>query len=353
MKVLSIVGARPQFVKAHAVSEQRRRRDHEAGLVHTGQHSDQELSDVFFEQLGLPEPEYNLGVGSGSHSRQTGEMILELGDVVERERPDVVLVFGDTNSTLAGAVVASKASPTLAHVEAGLRSFDSEMPEEINRVATDHCSDVLLAPSERAMRNLEDESLGDAAYYTGDVMYDTLLQVRERVSTTIPFDGDLPEEFVLATVHRAGNTSDRDRLAEIVDGLRETSDPVVFPAHPRTVEALDEFGLRDRVGDGVEIVDPVGYLEFLELVDRARCVATDSGGVQKEAFYLDTPCVTMRDRTEWTETTDSGWNVLVGADADRIVEAVESADDLPPKPDLYGGGNAAERVVSILEDEVR
>ncbi|WP_256394044.1 non-hydrolyzing UDP-N-acetylglucosamine 2-epimerase [Natronoarchaeum rubrum] len=355
MNVLSIVGARPQFVKAAAVSRQLRE-DHDETLVHTGQHYDAELSDVFFEELAIPEPDHNLGVGSDTHAAQTAEMMVEIERVVADADPDVVLVYGDTNSTLAGALVAAKETTPLAHVEAGLRSGDFSMPEEINRVLTDHCSDLLFAPTAAARENLEHEGIAEGVSVPGDVMYDTLLGVRDRLDAVetiaVPDVVDSLDEFVLATVHRAKNTDDPDRIAEIVDGLADCSSPVVFPAHPRTVAALQEFDLWERATEGIEIVDPVGYLSFVGLVERARCVATDSGGVQKEAFYLDTPCVTLRDTTEWTETVDAGWNRLVGADAERIVDAVDAAGDLPPKPDLYGNGTAASRIVRTLESEV-
>jgi len=355
MNVLSIVGARPQFVKAAAVSRQLRE-DHDETLVHTGQHYDAELSDVFFEELAIPEPDHHLGVGSDSHAAQTAEMMVEIERVVADADPDVVLVYGDTNSTLAGALVAAKESTPLAHVEAGLRSGDFSMPEEVNRVLTDHCSDLLFAPTTAARENLAREGIAEGVSVPGDVMYDTLLSVRDRFdgveTINVPDVVDALDEFVLATVHRAKNTDDPDRLAEIVEGLGDCPYPVVLPAHPRTVAALREFDLWERATESVEIVDPVGYLSFVSLVERARCVATDSGGVQKEAFYLDTPCVTLRDTTEWTETVDAGWNRLVGADADRIVDAVRSAGDLPPKPDLYGNGSAASRIVRTLEREV-
>ncbi len=351
MNVLSVVGARPQFVKAAAVSRQLRPR-HDETLVHTGQHYDPELSRVFFEELDLDEPDHNLEVGSGPHARQTAAMMARLERIVTDERPDVVLVYGDTNSTLAGALVAAKTSPSLAHVEAGLRSGDVAMPEEVNRILTDHCSDHLFAPSRDAARNLEREGITDGVSVPGDVMYDTLLEVRDRLDAVDSDGVDVPDEYVLATVHRAGNTDDPDRLSEIVDGLCRIPQPVVFPAHPRTVDALHEHGLWARATEGIDVVDPVGYLTFVRLVSGADCVATDSGGVQKEAFYLDTPCVTLRETTEWRETVEAGWNVLVGADAGRIVDAVYTAADPPSKPDLYGNGNAAARIVADLEREV-
>ncbi|WP_455449385.1 non-hydrolyzing UDP-N-acetylglucosamine 2-epimerase [Natrinema thermotolerans] len=351
MKVVSVVGARPQFVKAAAVS--RRLRDaHDERLVHTGQHYDPELSAVFFDELALPEPAYHLGVGSAPHATQTAEMMTALEGVVEDESPDVVLVYGDTNSTLAGALVAAKSSATLAHVEAGLRSHDRSMPEEINRRLTDHAADLLFAPGPDAKRTLEREGITEGVSVPGDVMYDTLLAIRDRLETLGGDEPSVPDEYVLATVHRAKNTDDPDRLEAIVDGLTRLERPVVFPAHPRTVDALHDYGLWERLTADVRVVDPVGYARFIGLVEGATCVATDSGGVQKEAFYLDTPCVTLRDRTEWTATVDAGWNDLVGANADRIVDAVRAAENPPAKPDLYGNGNAAARIVTTLERHV-
>ncbi|MDS0475107.1 UDP-N-acetylglucosamine 2-epimerase (non-hydrolyzing) [Natrinema sp. 1APR25-10V2] len=352
MNVLSVVGARPQFVKAAAVSQQLRR-DHEESLVHTGQHYDRELSDVFFEELALPEPEFNLGVGSASHAQQTAEMMTELERIVDDESPDVVLVYGDTNSTLAGALVAAKSSASLAHVEAGLRSHDWSMPEEVNRRLTDHSSDLLFAPGPHAKQTLEHEGITENVFVSGDVMYDTLLQIRDRIQEREFTELTPPDEYVLATVHRAKNTNDRDRLAAIIDAFSQLRVPVIFPAHPRTVAALQEYGLCDRATEAAHIVDPVSYGQFIKLVEGARCVATDSGGVQKEAFYLDTPCVTLRETTEWIETVDAGWNALVGAKTAEIVDAVRDADDLPVKPDLYGSGNAATRIVDRLEQSVR
>ncbi|MDF9745983.1 non-hydrolyzing UDP-N-acetylglucosamine 2-epimerase [Natrinema salsiterrestre] len=351
MRVLSVVGARPQFVKAVAVSQQLEG-DHEELLVHTGQHYDAELSEVFFDELALPEPAYHLGVGSAPHAAQTAEMMTELERIVDAESPDVVLVYGDTNSTLAGALVAAKSSPLLAHVEAGLRSHDRSMPEETNRRLTDHCSDVLFAPGPHAKRTLEAEGISENVYVPGDVMYDTLLQIRERLGGGPTGEPAVPDEYVLATVHRAKNTDDRERLAGIVDALTRLATPVVFPAHPRTVDSLHEHGLWEQLTADVRVIDPVSYTEFIELVEGAHCVATDSGGVQKEAFYLDTPCVTLRDATEWTETVDAGWNELVGATPERIVDAVRAAENPPSKPDLYGNGNAAARIVTHLEHHV-
>ncbi|MFC6976834.1 non-hydrolyzing UDP-N-acetylglucosamine 2-epimerase [Halomicroarcula sp. GCM10025709] len=352
MKVLSVVGARPQFVKAFPVSEALRR-EHTELLVHTGQHYDEELSGVFFEELPIPEPDHNLGVGSGSHAEQTAAMMQGLESLVDTTDPDAVLVYGDTNSTLAGALVAAKRRPALIHVEAGLRSGDRSMPEEVNRVLTDHVSDLLCVPSARARTQLEREGIDRGIYETGDVMYDAIRYARTVAtehSTVLAELGLDPAEYVLATVHRAANTDDRDRLGRIVSGLCDSRIPVVFPAHPRTVDALHRYGLYDEAREGLELIDPVGYLDFVRLLDGAARVATDSGGVQKEAFYLETPCVTLRETTEWTETVDCGWNVLVGADRAAIRDALAASRPRGPKPDLYGNGQAAERIVEAIDD---
>ncbi|KAB1185101.1 MULTISPECIES: non-hydrolyzing UDP-N-acetylglucosamine 2-epimerase [Haloferax] len=351
-KILSVVGARPQFIKAFPVSSALRRH-HDEVLVHTGQHYDESLSGVFFDELDIPKPDYNLGVGSGSHAAQTAEMMVRLDEVIADEDPDIVLVYGDTNSTLAAALVASKRDPLLAHVEAGLRSHNWEMPEEVNRVLTDHCSDLLFAPSESAALALEREGIHDGVYVPGDVQYDAILQVRNtaRERSTILEDlGLRDDEYILATVHRAANTDDWSRLEAIVTELAEAGRPVVFPVHPRTENALREAGLWSLVADdeNILLVDPVGYLDFVRLLDGAERVATDSGGVQKEAFYLDTRCVTLRDETEWVETVDSGWNTLVGADPLAIRTALQSTEPLPEKPSLYGDGRAADRIVEAL-----
>lgn len=354
MNVVSVVGARPQFIKAFAVSRALGER-HDEVLVHTGQHYDTELSAVFFDELGLDEPAYNLGVGSESHGRQTAMMLAGIEWVIAEERPDVVLLYGDTNSTLAGAVAASKQEPLVAHVEAGLRSHNRAMPEEINRVLTDHASDVLFAPSEAAKESLHTEGITDGVYVVGDVMYDTLRWARDvatRESTVLERLGLEPDSFVLATVHRAGNTDDPERLESILEGLERAPNPVVFPVHPRTENRLRTFERFERASESLELTEPVGYLDFIRLLDAAERVATDSGGVQKEAFFLDTPCVTLRDETEWTETVDCGWNVLVGADATRIANALEATRTPDSKPSPYGDGNAAERIVETLSDLV-
>jgi UDP-N-acetylglucosamine 2-epimerase (non-hydrolysing) len=352
MKVLTVVGARPQFVKAAAVSRELRR-SHEEVLVHTGQHYDEEMSDVFFEELGIPEPDDNLGVGSDSHGAQTAEMIVGLEERIEAEDPDAVLVYGDTNSTLAAAVAASKIDTQLAHVEAGLRSYNREMPEEINRVLTDHAADLLFTPSRRAVENLREEGVTDGVHDTGDVMYDAVLWARDRAeehSTVLSDLGVAEGEYVLATVHRAGNTDDPDRLAAILDALAEDPREVVLPAHPRTVDRMEEYGMYEDAREKLTLTDPAGYLDFVRLQDRADVVATDSGGVQKESFFLDTPCVTMREETEWRETVEAGWNALVGADREAIRRALANAERPSEKPRPYGDGDAAAKITTVLND---
>jgi UDP-N-acetylglucosamine 2-epimerase (non-hydrolysing) len=348
VSVLSVVGARPQFVKAFPVSHALAA-DHDEIIVHTGQHYDEQLSDVFFEELDIPTPDYNLGVGSDTHAVQTAEIMTKLDDIVVSHDPDVLLLYGDTNSTLAGALVGAKRDTTVAHVEAGLRSHNWEMPEEVNRVLTDHVSDLLFVPTARATETLANEGITDGVYESGDVMYDALLAVRERVRDRRPTASDAVDgEYVLATVHRAANTDDRTRLAAIFTALSETALPVVLPAHPRTTDAMDDYGMSTDDYPGIEFVDPVGYLDFVALLDGAERVATDSGGVQKEAFYLDTQCVTLREETEWVETVECGWNVLVGADEAAIRRELERPIELDSKPRPYGDGDAAAHIVEVV-----
>jgi UDP-GlcNAc3NAcA epimerase len=349
MKVLSIVGARPEFVQAAPVSRALRPR-HEEILVHTGQHYDYEMSAVFFRQLGLPAPDHNLGVGSGSHAWQTGQMLVQLEQVLAEEQPDWVIVRGDTNSTLAGALVAVKLGLPLAHVEAGLRSFDRTMPEEINRVLTDRIADALFCPTDAAVRNLSAEGIDSGVYQVGDVMLDGLLHnlsLAEARSTILVDLNLAPGRYLLATVHRAANTDVRENLAAILSGFGQADEPIVFPAHPRTRKQMSLFGL--DVPPNVRLSEPLSYFDVLILQKHARLLLTDSGGMQKEAYCLGTPCVTLREQTEWVETVEVGWNVLVGADAARIVAAVRSFTPPAERPALYGDGRAAEHIVATLE----
>jgi UDP-N-acetylglucosamine 2-epimerase len=351
MKVLTVVGARPQFVKAAAFSRALREK-HQEVLVHTGQHYDPQLSDVFFDELALAKPDHHLGVGSGPHGRQTGRMLERLEPVMQQERPDWVVVFGDANSTLAGALAAAKLHLLLAHIEAGLRSFDRSMPEEVNRVVADHCADLLFAPTETAMAHLASEGLSKRARLTGDIMYDSLLQhlpVAQERSGILDRLGLEPGAYALATVHRAANTDDPAGLEGILEALAMLEEPVVFPMHPRARLALASSDL--ETGENVRAIEPVGYLDMLVLQRNARMVLTDSGGVQKEAYLLGTPCVTLREETEWSETLADGWNVLAGAEPEGIVQAARRPKPSGMPPHVFGDGHAAQRMVELLEHD--
>jgi len=349
MKILTVVGARPQFIKAAPFSRVVRRA-HTEVLVHTGQHYDPALSAVFFEELELPAPDHHLDVGSGPHGWQTGQMLQRLEPIVQREQPDRVVIYGDTNSTLAGALVAAKLGVPLAHVEAGLRSFVRAMPEEINRIVADRLSTYLFAPTQTAVDNLAREGITDGVTLTGDIMCDALLQNSEiaaRRSRILERLSLRPGAYALATIHRAANTDDPARLADIIDALSLLQETVILPLHPRTRAAL--MGTDIEVEPPVIVADPVGYLDMLELERNARVVLTDSGGVQKEAYLLGVPCVTLRDETEWVETLEGGWNVLAGADAERIVAAARRPRPAGSPPPLFGDGHAAERMLAALE----
>jgi UDP-N-acetylglucosamine 2-epimerase len=352
VRVVSVVGARPQFIKAAVVSRAIRAR-HEEILVHTGQHYDDNMSAVFFAELRLASPDRHLEVGSGPHGRQTGQMLERLEAVMSEARPDVVLIYGDTNSTLAGALAAAKLGLPLAHVEAGLRSFDRRMPEEVNRVVADHLSDWVFCPTLTARRNLEREGIANGLV-VGDVMLDLLLESVERLpppETFLAALGVEPGGFYLATIHRAGNTDDGSRLQTIVEGLCALDRPAILPLHPRTRAALDRLGLLPLHSPGsLRLLEPLGYLEMLQLERHAAAIVTDSGGVQKEAYFLGVPCVTVRDQTEWVETIDDGWNVLVGADKDRLVAAARRPKPATPPRPHFGRGDAAMHIVRHLEN---
>jgi len=351
MKVLTVVGARPQFIKAAAFSRALRR-SHREVLVHTGQHYDPSMSDIFFEELGLPRPDHHLGVGSGPHGAQTGQMLERLEPIVKREAPDRVVIYGDTNSTLAGALVAAKLALPVAHVEAGLRSFVRTMPEEINRIVADRVSTHLFAPTQTAVDNLAREGITAGVTLTGDIMYDALLQHAEIASQRSRILRNLalePGRYALATVHRAANTDDPARLAAIMAALALLRETVIVPMHPRTKAAL--MGTDIEVEPPVRIIEPVGYLDMIELQRNARLVLTDSGGVQKEAYLLAVPCVTLRDETEWVETLPGGWNALAGSDPERILAAARRQPPEGQPPPVFGDGRAAERMVTALETD--
>lgn len=323
MKILTVVGARPQFIKAWPVSQALGRLNLSEFIVHTGQHYDERMSEVFFRELGIPSPSINLKVGSGNHGQQTGAMLQKLEIIVLQQQPDAVLVYGDTNSTLAAALVAVKLHIPIVHVEAGLRSFNRRMPEEHNRVLTDHCSTLLLCPTPTAISNLAREGLTQGVHLVGDVMQDALLIAQAKAGTPAELAGAAPGQYFLATIHRAENTDDPALLQEIFLGLRNLPLPVVLPAHPRLRARLD--GLRLEIPPAqIRMIEPLGYLEMVRAVVGAHAVLTDSGGLQKEAFWLGVPCVTLRDETEWIETLANGANRLAGASASRIREAVQA-----------------------------
>jgi UDP-N-acetylglucosamine 2-epimerase (non-hydrolysing)/UDP-GlcNAc3NAcA epimerase len=353
MRIVTVIGNRPQFVKAAAVSRPLRER-HEELIVHTGQHYDDELSQIFFHELGIPAPERELDVHDGSPTSQTARMLAALEPELEELQPDMVLVYGDTNSTLAGALAAAQRHVPVAHVEAGMRSFDRRMPEELNRVLTDHASDLLLCSTETAVRNLENEQAAGEVRLVGDAMADVTLAfapVAEGRSTALADHGVEPGGYALVTAHRAGNVDDPARLERLVALLEALPLPAVFPLHPRTRARLEATGLMARLAGAprVKLARPLGYLDFLTLARHARAVLTDSGGVQKEAYLLGTPCITLRDTTEWVETVDAGWNVLVDLDRAAALAALERDPPAAPRPELYGGGQAGERIREALD----
>jgi UDP-N-acetylglucosamine 2-epimerase (non-hydrolysing) len=345
VRVLSVVGARPQFVKLAPVAAALAEQGHEHVIVHTGQHYDAEMSDVFFADLRIPAPDEHLGVGSGSHGVQTGAMLAAMDGVLDRHRPDWVLVYGDTNSTLAGAVSAVKLHLPVAHLEAGLRSFNRRMPEEHNRVLTDHAADLCLAPTEAAMAQLDREGLGGRSVLVGDVMTDVCLRVRDAVLADPP-STELPDEpFVVATIHRADNTDDPERLESIVAGLAALDRPVLLLAHPRLVARAAEADI-DLTRGGIRRLRPLSYPATVNAVLRAESVVTDSGGLQKEAYLLGTPCTTVRTETEWTETLHDGWNVLT--EPAGLADAASRPRPTAPRGTPYGDGQAAQAVVAAL-----
>ena len=348
MKILSVVGARPQFVKLAPMAKAMQGQGVEHVIVHTGQHYDVNMSDVFFHDLGIPAPDVHLAVGSASHGRQTGAMLAKMDEVLEQQQPDWVLVYGDTNSTAAGALSAVKMHIKLAHLEAGLRSFNRRMPEEHNRVVTDHVADLCLAPTDVAMAHLAAEGLTDRSVMVGDVMTDVLFQVRDLVSES---EAELPEslhgkEFRVATLHRADNTDDPQRLRAIIDGLSGLDIPTLLLAHPRLRARAADFGI-DLDAGSLVTADPLPYPQLVRAVMASAGVVTDSGGLQKEAFLLRVPCTTVRTETEWTETIDLGWNVL-SPDPSRLAGAIDRPQPAQTEAAPYGDGHAAGRAVEAI-----
>lgn len=360
MKLLTIIGARPQFIKAAPFSEEFRK-DNVEILVHTGQHYDANMSDIFFDELGIPKPDYNLGVGSGSHGKQTANMLEGIEDILLKEKPDGLLVYGDTNSTLAGALAASKLHIPVYHVEAGLRSYNKLMPEEQNRILTDHISDMLLCPTQTAVDNLKKEGVTARVVNTGDIMYDTVLRnigiANEKYSNGLWFDEIVRENgeiskltenaYYLATIHRAENTDNPNKLSDIFKAFSELDKPVLLPLHPRTRKLIESLEVDMK---NIIIIKPVGYLLMLYLTSNAYMVVTDSGGLQKEAYFLKTPCTTLRDQTEWIETLENSWNVLSKIDVKEIKSKVQRELTClkHPQPKSFGEGNAALKICEAI-----
>jgi UDP-N-acetylglucosamine 2-epimerase (non-hydrolysing)/UDP-GlcNAc3NAcA epimerase len=352
VKIVTVIGNRPQFVKAAAVSRVLREH-HDELLVHTGQHYDDELSTVFVQELGIPRPERELELGTGTNTEQTARMLAALGPLLADAAPDAVLVYGDTNSTLAGGLAAAQAGIPIAHVEAGMRSFDRRMPEELNRVLTDHMSDLLLCSSQTPADHLARENVAGRVVVVGDVMVDVakIFQPRCKADDVPLRDAGVDAgEYVLVTAHRAGNVDDPERLRALVDLLLALPLPAVLPLHPRTGARLDAAGCLDELqnADHIRLTPPLGYLAFTALLTRARAMLTDSGGVQKEAYLAGVPCITLRDTTEWVETVEAGWNVLVDLDREAALAALGRVPP-PERPELYGDGHAGDRVVTALE----
>jgi len=359
MKIVTIIGARPQFIKAAAVSKAINQYEGDDGqgiteiIVHTGQHYDKNMSEVFFNELNIPEPNYHLNIASLSHGAMTGRMLESIETVLNKELPDLVLIYGDTNSTLAGAIAASKIHIPVAHVEAGLRSNNMRMPEEINRILADRVSNLLLCPTESAVQNLQNEGVVNNVHLVGDVMYDATLLYRDNAKNVIPLSkwGVTNGKYALCTIHRAENTDDTSRLESILSALREISADldVVLPLHPRTRILLDNMGETSWL-DGLTVLEPVSYTEMLRLEMSAKVIITDSGGVQKEAYFNEVPCITMRDETEWLETVELGWNQIVGADRDKILSAYHQLSSKVTQrgKQPYGDGHASEKIVEII-----
>jgi len=353
MKIVTILGARPQFIKAGAVSREIAKYDDvKEVIVHTGQHFDKNMSDVFFDEMKIPKPDYNLNINGLSHGAMTGQMLEKIEEVLLKEQPDWVMVYGDTNSTLAGALAASKLHIKVAHIEAGLRSFNMKMPEEVNRILTDRISSILFCPTQSAMENLEKEgynSLDIKVVNSGDVMQDGAMFYKDLAVK--PTNLNIDKEYALCTIHRAENTDDEQRLRSIVEALNEIAQDIqiVLPLHPRTKNILEKLDI--KLSENIKVIEPVGYLNMVWLIDNSKLIMTDSGGLQKEAYFFKKQCITLRDETEWEELIENGFNTLVGADKDKILEAYKNSAKFKTKNlkvDLYGNGNASEKIIREL-----
>lgn len=353
-KILTVIGARPQFIKCAPVSRVIRQAFIEV-LVHTGQHYDENMSQIFFSELNIPKPDYNLEIGSGNHGKQTGRMLEALEKVMLTEKPDAVIVYGDTNSTLAGVLAASKLLIPVIHIEAGLRSFNMQMPEEQNRIIADKLSTYLFCPTSRALENLCSENISKNVFNVGDVMYDSTMQnitIAESKSTIMDKLNLVHKEFILATIHRAENTDSVERLESIFCALHESNESIIMPIHPRTRRFIDSYGI--HVSSNIRLLAPLGYFDMIVLEKNAKKVVTDSGGVQKEAFFLNTPCIVTRDETEWNELIEIGANILVGSDKDKITAGIQGFDGGKHgnNSNIYGDGHSAEKIFKIVKHNI-
>lgn len=356
MKFMTIVGTRPEFVQIAPVTKAIRQH-HTEILVNTGQHYDDNMSRIFFRELNLPYPDIDLNVGSGSHAKQTGEIMIGLETLMQDHKPDVVVVYGDTNSTLAGAIVAAKLHIPIAHIEAGLRSFDRKMPEEINRIMTDHISTLLFSPTQVAVDNLRNEGITKGVHRVGDVrvdvLHDTIQRIDQRAQAILSSAGLIPGvDFALATIHRPLNTDSKDRLHAILEAFRATELAIILPVHPRLKKMVQSFDL--QFSENVYLIEPVGFLDMVALLDACRIVITDSGGLQKESYMLKRPTITMRDTTEWVETIEAGWNVLCEPDIGVFLHAIDQALHHPPveHPSLYGEVGVSQEIVDIIANNL-
>jgi UDP-N-acetylglucosamine 2-epimerase len=353
-KFCTIIGARPQFIKAALISKELRK-NHREILIHTGQHYDYQMSQVFFKEFGMLKPDHDLGVGSGSHGHQTGMILQKTEDVLMREKPDMVIVYGDTNSTLAGALAAAKRGIPVAHIEAGLRSYDQNMPEEINRVATDRISALLFCPTRTAVNNLKKEGITSGVHLVGDVMYDISMiyrKIADKRSNILKKLRITPKKYLLLTIHRASNTDDLGNLKNIIEAIASSGNKVIFPIHPRTKKALKKIKfprhIQSSIKKNIMIIEPLGYLDMLKLENNAMKVLTDSGGVQKEAYFLGVPCITLRKGTEWIETLKDRANILVGTNKRKILKAIGLKQAVNTSNKYFGNGKAYKKIVSLL-----
>ncbi len=349
--IATIIGARPQFIKCAPVSREIRKHFNEI-LIHTGQHYDYNMSQAFFKELAIPEPDYNLGIGSGNHGEQTGRMLIELEKVLLHIKPDLVMVYGDTNSTMAGALVAAKLQLPLAHVEAGLRSFNRDMPEEINRIVADALAQFLFAPTQTAIKHLQNEGINTGVYLVGDVMYDSFLFNLSRVDieAVLKKYGVAPRKFILTTIHRPQNTDDPTILKALINILEYLDEPILFPVHPRTMKFIRQQQLTIK-NSYLRLIEPVGYLDMLALEKSARIILTDSGGVQKEAYFAGVPCLVLRTETEWVELVENGWAKLIGTDFQRIPEEIAKASNFTSvQTNIFGDGTASIQITAILKN---